>query len=81
MSTEAISAAIDIAGSQRGLADACGVKQPTVWAWLHGKKRVSAENAKRIEIATNGAIQAHQIRPDLPHLFPHPDQVQDSEKQ
>ncbi|MBN3207184.1 helix-turn-helix domain-containing protein [Pectobacterium brasiliense] len=56
MSTSAISEAIELIGSQQKLATACGVKQPTVWAWLHGKKKVSAENAKRIEIATNGAI-------------------------
>ncbi|ENC2316403.1 TPA: helix-turn-helix domain-containing protein, partial [Escherichia coli] len=52
MVNKAIKAAIDSVGSQQKLADACGVKQPSVWAWLHGKKRVSAENAKRIEMAT-----------------------------
>lgn len=81
MSASAISEAIELIGSQQKLATACGVKQPTVWAWLHGKKKVSAENAKRIEITTNGAIPAYQVRPDLPHLFPHPDQVQNLEKQ
>ncbi|MFJ5338078.1 transcriptional regulator [Pectobacterium sp. CHL-2024] len=81
MSASAISEAIELIGSQQKLAIACGVKQPTVWAWLHGKKKVSAENAKRIEIATNDAIPAYQVRPDLPHLFPHPDQVQNLEKQ
>ncbi|KFC95744.1 hypothetical protein GLGR_1907 [Leminorella grimontii ATCC 33999 = DSM 5078] len=43
-----------------------------MWAWLHGKKKVSAENAKRIEIATNGGVPAYQIRPDLGDIFPHP---------
>lgn len=81
MSTRAISEAIKLIGSQQKLATACGVKQPTVWAWLHGKKKVSAENAKRIEIATNNIISAYQIRPDLPHLFPHPDHVQFWEKE
>lgn len=67
-----ISKAIKIVGSQQKLATACGVKQPSVWAWLHGKKKVSAENAKRIEIATAGNVPAYLIRPDLSYLFPHP---------
>ncbi|GKX54072.1 antirepressor [Leminorella grimontii] len=72
MSNKAIGLAIEIVGSQQKLAKACGVKQPSVWAWLHGKKKVSAENAKRIEIATNGGVPAYQIRPDLGDIFPHP---------
>lgn len=73
MTDEYISQAIKIVGSQQKLAVACGVKQPSVWAWLHGKKKVSAENAKRIEIATAGNVPAYLIRPDLSHLFPRPD--------
>lgn len=75
MVNKAINAAIEIVGSQQKLADACGVKQPSVWAWLHGKKKVSAENAKRIELATEGTVPAYQIRPDLSDLFPHPNQA------
>lgn len=73
MINQLISSAVKIAGSQQKLADACGVKQPSVYAWLHKKKRVSPENAKRIEIATNGVVKAYEIRPDLKELFPHPD--------
>ncbi|MFS9419515.1 transcriptional regulator [Citrobacter sp. C411] len=72
MVNKAINEAIEFVGSQQKLADACGVKQPSVWAWLHGKKKVSAENAKRIELATDGNVPAYQIRPDLSDLFPHP---------
>lgn len=75
MVNKAINAAIEIVGSQQKLAEACGVKQPSVWAWLHGKKKVSAENAKRIEMATDGTVPAYQIRPDLSDLFPHPNQA------
>ena len=75
MVNKAINAAIEIVGSQQKLAEACGVKQPSVWAWLHGKKKVSAENAKRIELATEGNVPAYQIRPDLSDLFPHPNQA------
>lgn len=72
MVNKAINSAIEIVGSQQKLADACEVSQPTVWAWLHGKKKASAKNAIRIEKATSGEIQAYQIRPDLPEVFPHP---------
>ncbi|HEM6838329.1 TPA: helix-turn-helix domain-containing protein [Citrobacter koseri] len=75
MVNKAINSAIEFVGSQQKLADACGVKQPSVWAWLHGKKKVSAENAKRIELATDGNVPAYQIRPDLSDLFPHPKQA------
>ncbi|MBL2144748.1 transcriptional regulator, partial [Klebsiella pneumoniae] len=36
MTNKTIQKAIDIAGSQKKLADLCGVAQPTVWRWLHG---------------------------------------------
>ncbi|ENL7643062.1 helix-turn-helix domain-containing protein [Enterobacter hormaechei] len=36
MTNKTIQRAIDIAGSQKKLADLCGVAQPTVWRWLHG---------------------------------------------
>lgn len=39
MVNKAINLAIEFAGSQQKLADACGVKQPSVWAWLHGEKK------------------------------------------
>ncbi|EOV7029552.1 transcriptional regulator [Yersinia enterocolitica] len=74
MINETIKSAIEILGSQQKLADACDVKQPSVWFWLHGKKRVSAKNAKCIEKATYGKVPAYMIRPDLPDVFPHPTQ-------
>ncbi|ERM13419.1 helix-turn-helix domain-containing protein [Pantoea ananatis] len=75
MINENIKSAIGIVGSQKKLAEACEVKQPSVWAWLHGKKKVSAENAKRIEKATGGLIPAYKIRPDLTDLFPNPNKA------
>ncbi|MFS1564338.1 MAG: YdaS family helix-turn-helix protein [Candidatus Arsenophonus phytopathogenicus] len=36
MKNELINKAISIVGNQQKLADACNVKQSTVWAWLHG---------------------------------------------
>lgn len=75
MVNKAIQLAIETLGSQKRLADACGVRQPSVWAWLHEKKKASAENAKSIEIATEGIVSAYKVRPDLTCLFPHPNQA------
>ncbi|MGP0820057.1 transcriptional regulator [Serratia sp. CY81489] len=69
-----IQRALDIVGSQKKLADECGVSQPAVHKWLNGGM-VSPENVKAIVAATCGAVQAHEIRPDLPELFPHPEQA------
>ncbi|HHY8985773.1 TPA: transcriptional regulator, partial [Escherichia coli] len=66
----AIKTAINIVGSQKKLGAACEVSQQAVYKWLHNKAKVSAENAKRIEMATNGSVPAYLIRPDLSALFP-----------
>ncbi|MGJ0580647.1 transcriptional regulator [Xenorhabdus bovienii] len=69
MTNKLIEKAIGMVGSQQALANICNVKQPAVWAWLHGHKKPSATNAIRIERATNGLVPAHQLRPDLSELF------------
>ncbi|WP_277973422.1 transcriptional regulator [Pantoea agglomerans] len=71
---EAISRAIQAVGSQKKLAIQVGVSQPNVWCWLHNRKRVSPERVPAIVAATNGAVKAYEIRPDLPDLFPHQNQ-------
>ncbi|MFS7244444.1 transcriptional regulator [Rahnella inusitata] len=70
MTNKVIQKAISIAGSQQKLASMCGVKQPTVWRWLHGG-RVDISNVMSVVKATNGKVQAHEIRPDIPEVFPH----------
>ncbi|WP_086110848.1 transcriptional regulator [Xenorhabdus vietnamensis] len=69
-----IKRAIEIAGSQASLARACGVTQPAVHRWLNGN-RVKADYVMAIVEATNGAVQAHELRPDLPKVFPPPVEV------
>jgi DNA-binding transcriptional regulator YdaS (Cro superfamily) len=69
-----IQRALSIVGSQKRLADECGVSQPAVHKWLNGGL-VSPEKVKAIVNATGGKIKAHEIRPDLPDLFPNPDQA------
>ncbi|EMA4781333.1 helix-turn-helix domain-containing protein [Providencia rettgeri] len=68
---EYIQKAIDLLGSQAALARACGVSQPAVFRWLNGR-RVKADHVMAIVNATNGHVKPHEIRPDLPDLFPHP---------
>ncbi|NIG12971.1 helix-turn-helix domain-containing protein [Pantoea sp. Al-1710] len=59
-------------GSQKKLADACGVTQGAVWKWLHGQNEISPQYVYAISRATDGHFKPHQIRPDLPELFPQP---------
>ncbi|MDH8639157.1 helix-turn-helix domain-containing protein, partial [Klebsiella pneumoniae] len=68
MTNKTIQKAIDIAGSQKKLADLCGVAQPTVWRWLHGGG-IDARYVMKIVSATNGRIKAAEIRPDLAQLL------------
>jgi DNA-binding transcriptional regulator YdaS (Cro superfamily) len=68
---EVIQRALKIVGSQKRLAVICGVSQPAVHKWLNGGT-VSPEKVTAIVSATGGEIKAHEIRPDLPDLFPHP---------
>lgn len=72
MKSEYIEKAISIVGSQQALANKCRRAQPTICDWLYGKSKVPVECVLRIVSATNGAVKAHEIRPDLPDLFPHP---------
>ena len=68
MTNKTIQKAIDIAGSQKKLADLCGVAQPTVWRWLHGGG-IDARYVMKIVSATNGKIKVAEIRPDLAQLL------------
>lgn len=63
--------AVDIAGGQTQLARLIGVKQGHVWKWLR-MKRIPAERAIQIEVATNGAVTARELRPDLAAIFAPP---------
>ena len=63
MTNQTIQLAISITGSQKRLADLCGVAQPTVWRWLHG----GGIDARYV--MTGGKIKPADIRPDLAPLF------------
>lgn len=66
--------AISIFGSQKAFSQRIGCAQSTVSDWLNCQKKVSPEYVPIIVRLTEGAVNAHQLRPDLPDLFPHPDQ-------
>ncbi|MCU1787490.1 helix-turn-helix domain-containing protein [Pectobacterium polaris] len=65
MAREGIKRAIRMAGSQKKLADILGVSQPTVWRWLHGKKKPSIDSVKTIEKVTAGTVTCEELRPDV----------------
>ncbi|MFV8874509.1 YdaS family helix-turn-helix protein [Serratia fonticola] len=70
-----IEAAIAIAGTQKKLASACGVSQSAVQKWLYSKAKVAPENVHAFVEATGGKFKDYQVRPDLPHMFKHPEQA------
>lgn len=57
--------------NQSELARRCGVKQPHVWKWIKAG-RIPAERVPAVSRAVGGQVLPHQIRPDLPDLFPVP---------
>jgi DNA-binding transcriptional regulator YdaS (Cro superfamily) len=66
MNTEALRRACEVTGGQLPLAKRIGVTQSMVWYWLErSKKGVPAEYAAAIERATDGAVKAHELRPDI----------------
>lgn len=72
---EALSKAIRACGNnQSELARRCGVKQPHVWKWIKAG-RVPTERVHAVVRATEGKVQAHELRPDLPELFRVPESV------
>jgi DNA-binding transcriptional regulator YdaS (Cro superfamily) len=58
-------------GNQSELARRCNVKQPHVWKWLKAG-RVPTERVHSVARASGGTVLPHELRPDLPDLFPAP---------
>lgn len=69
MTRELMETAISQLGSQAKLAEACGVKQQSIWQ-AKETGRCSAELALQIEQATAGVVTAAALRPDLPWPSP-----------
>lgn len=51
--------------TQQAFAQLVGTTQGSVSNWLIGRARISAETARQIERATNGAVRACDLRPDV----------------
>lgn len=72
---EALQKALQYCGNnQAELARRCGVKQPHVWKWVKAG-RVPTERVPSVVKATQGQVKAHELRPDLPEIFPPPDPI------
>lgn len=56
--------AVKIVGSQSALAEAIGATRQQVWRMLD-TGQVPPSRCKSIEKATNGAVPAEQLRPDI----------------
>lgn len=63
--TSSISQVVQILGSQLALANALGLKPPTIHQWLSGKRPVPAERCPSIERLTGGAVTCEELRPDV----------------
>lgn len=60
-----IGKAIKACGTQQALADAVGVTQSFVSQWLNGERPVPSTKCRAIEVATDGAVTAAELRPDV----------------
>lgn len=69
MDKKPIELACEIAGGITNLANALGVKPPTVSQWISSNpslsRRVPAERCPAIERATNGQVRCEDLRPDV----------------
>lgn len=67
---DALNRAIRQAGSPSELAKRVGVTPQNIFNWR--KRGVPVERVPAVVRAIDGAVQAHELRPDLPDLFPPP---------
>jgi DNA-binding transcriptional regulator YdaS (Cro superfamily) len=63
MHMTALEQAISILGSQQALADALGIRSPSISEWH--ERGVPAGRCLAIEQATGGAVTRYQLRPDV----------------
>lgn len=61
---QALKKAVKAVGSQRALADACGVSQQAVQQWVATGK-VPATRVQSVVDACGGAVSAYDLRPDV----------------
>lgn len=59
-----IKRAAECLGSQSALADAIGVKQPTISEWVRGARPIPIARCMEVETVTGGAVMRWDLRPD-----------------
>ncbi|WP_202842033.1 transcriptional regulator [Luteimonas saliphila] len=59
----ALDRAIAAVGTQQALADALGIRSPSITEWKN--RAVPAERCRAIEQATGGQVTVHDLRPDV----------------
>jgi DNA-binding transcriptional regulator YdaS (Cro superfamily) len=64
---KALELAITKAGSQRAFGAICGVRQQTVWDYLHKQKYLPEQHVEAVEKAVG--VSRHDLRPDLSRIF------------
>ena len=60
---EALTEAVEKAGSQAAIARACGISTTAVWKWVQTSKRIPAEFVLKVEDLTG--VSRHALRPDI----------------
>ncbi|MCR6700875.1 MAG: helix-turn-helix domain-containing protein [Dokdonella sp.] len=70
--SSALARAIDVVGSQAGLARMIGIRSPSISGWIV-RGKVPAERCAAIERATSGLVTRYDLRPDV---FGDPPQAQ-----
>lgn len=60
---QALLEAVRVAGSQAALGRICNVTQPSVWGWIHLKRRLPAEHVLTVEASLG--VSRHLLRPDI----------------
>ena len=70
VSLAALDRAIKAAGSPTELAKRLGATPQNIFNWR--KRGVPAERVPDVVDAVGGVVSAHELRPDLPRLFPAP---------
>ena len=54
---------VDHFGSQTLAAEALDLEQPSVWAWINGKSKMSTDTALLVEEKTKGKFKYRDLRP------------------
>lgn len=70
---EALSKAIEAAGSPTELARAVGVTPQNIFNWK--RRGIPPEKVPAVVRACGGVVQGYELRPDLPDLFPAPNKA------